>query len=256
VGLLFAVILLFGITWLGSGGMLFLAIGLYVSHARRSRLAGFALRPAAKPEEGPALLGGVVESGTDDEPGPAPPAGWRSKRAPPFTLVLQSGARVRIEPDEGRWSLAATFGPDRRHDEDADTVPAPDVHAGDTLYVRGPLRREMTPGVPGKGYREASTGWVMRGDLTFCSPAVIAAHARLAAIHRSWALRFAALFAIVHLVLPLLAGSPWGAFVAALLVMGAGVAYRNTVRRPLWASPATRPVLSAAQHAARRPTRR
>jgi len=200
--------LVFCIAWLGSGGMLGLAVGLYLHHARRSRLSGFALQPSASPEEGPALLRGLVERAEDDQ---ASPQERQSMHTRPFILVLRSGARVRVEPEEGKWSIDATVG---GAGHDADVYPEGIIGPGNVVYIRGTLKREDAPGK-----------WVMRGDLSFCSEAVIVALVHRAAFHRAWGLGLAALFALVYLVRPLGMKLPH-ALVALLVVIAAGVAYR------------------------------
>src|SRR4051812_43568800 len=98
-----------GAAALGLGARMGLAFGLYVHHRRRSRLVGFALHPSLSFEEGPALLGGTVDSAADESSGPvlavdvpALPARGQRMRARPFTLVLPSGAKIGVELEEGR----------------------------------------------------------------------------------------------------------------------------------------------------------
>lgn len=202
MGFASASFLFFGAAGLGLGGMLGLALGLYVHHARRSRVAAFSINPFGTMEEGPALLGGTVEVGDDEPPSPVlsvsvprPPAQGQQTYARSFTLALPSGATLRVEPEEGRWSLDTTFLPTAH---DGQTVYQAVVDPGDVVYVQGSLHREIDPRAAGKSYRDVARRWVLRGELSFCSAAVIAAHAQRAAFHRDWALGLGALFALVH----------------------------------------------------------
>ena len=235
MGLVTSAFVVFGAAALGLGAMTGLAVGLHVYHRRRSRLAGFAVRPSLSIEEGPALLGGTVHTAADESSGPvlaidvpARPARGQQMRARPFTLVLPSGAKIGVEVEEGRWSLDTTFVPTGRHGH---TVYEGIVEPGDVIYVRGSLRREMDPRAAGKGYRDVARRWVLRGDLAFCSAAVIAAHIDRAAFHRGWALTLGALFATVHLGLWAATQPPsrlglGTALLTVLLVLGVGIAYR------------------------------
>jgi hypothetical protein len=219
MGLASASFLVYGAAGLGLGGLWGLALGLYVHHARscretRGALAG-ATSPSGAREGGPALLAGVVEQAEEDLPGPvllvrvpAPPARGLSRWARPFTLALPSGAKVRIEPEHGRWSLDTTFVPVGA--VNAGDTPAPlgeetgyaaQVEPGDAVCVSGALHRDNDPRAAGRGYRDAARAWVMRGDLTFSSATVIAAHADRAAFHRRWATALGALGVVFHLLL-------------------------------------------------------
>jgi hypothetical protein len=225
---------LFGAAGLGLGGMLGLAFGLYVHHARRARVPRFALDPGIPFEEGPALLGGTVQSTEDEDPGavlavevPAPPARGQRRHGRPFTLVLPFGREIGVVPEEGRWSLDTTFVPALRQEQP--TYQA-SVHPGDVVYVRGSLRREVDPRAAGKSYRDVARRWVLRGDLDFSSAAMIAAHGRRAAFHGGWAQALAALFATVHLGLwsaaqPSSSLGSGSGLLALLLVVGVGVRY-------------------------------
>jgi hypothetical protein len=228
----------YGVAGLGLGGLWGLAAGLSVYHARASRVARYARGSRAEGhpiEEGTALLGGIVESADDEPSAPvlsvgvsALPASGRRSWARPFTLGLRSGAKVRVEPEEGRWSLDTTFFPVLRAGQ---TVYTALVEPGDVIYVRGSLHREHDRRAAGKGYRDAARAWVMRGELAFCSAAVLAAHAARAAFHRAWAVALGVLFATLHLGLWSVtdAASSLDAapvVLAVLAVLGAGSAYR------------------------------
>jgi hypothetical protein len=201
--------LAYGVAGLGLGGMCGLAAGLYVHHARRSRVAAYALAGGShRPmDDGPALLGGVVEARDDEELGPivwsdvevarprlddAPSARGSDMGARPFTLRLPSGAAVRVEPEEGRWSLDTTFVPVERGGR---TVYTASIRSGDELYVHGFLQRENDRRAAGRGYRDAARASVLRGELAFCSAAVVAAHAARARFHGRWASLLALAFA-------------------------------------------------------------
>jgi hypothetical protein len=225
----------YGVAGLGLGGLWGLAVGLSVYHARASRVARYALGDRYPIEEGPALLGGIVESGEDEPTTPvlsvgvsAPPGSGQRSWARPFTLALRSGAKVRVEPEEGRWSLDTTFVPISRSGR---TVYAALVEPGDVVYVRGSMFRENDRRAAGKGYRDAARAWVMRGDLAFCSAAVIAAHAARAAFHRAWAVGLGVLFATLHVGL-LSVTDPSSSLdvapvaLAVLALLAAGSAYR------------------------------
>lgn len=231
----------YGIAGLGLGGMWGLALGLYAHHARCCRVArgvvGRNPRGWGSPlEEGPALVGGAVELAEDEPPSPvlsvgvpAPPAKGQRLWARPFTLALGSGAKVRVEPEEGRWSLDTTFVPVEHEGERAYVAV---VEPGDELYVRGSLHRDTDPRAAGRGYRDVARAWVMRGDLMFSSKGVIAAHADRAAFHRTWAMGLGALFAGLHLAMWSAAASsasfgPGTGLSAVLAVLGVGLAYQR-----------------------------
>jgi hypothetical protein len=192
----------YAVAALGLGGMLALALGLSLHHVRRSRLPAYARRASAAVTEGPALLGGVVEADDDGSTGPvlsidfpAPPVQGRRTRARPFALRLPSGASIRVEPAEGRWSLDSTFVPTER---DGQTVYVALVEPGQFVYVAGTVGREIDPGVAGNGYRDVARTWVMRGDVDFSSAGVVARHAARARFHGQWAIGLAALQTALH----------------------------------------------------------
>ncbi len=198
----------FGVSLGGVGGLWAVAIALFAHHARRSRVARFAVGRGSAVTEGPVLLGGVVTI-PDDEPRPqaggAPvlqvTAGTaRDVRADavPFNLALPSGFAVRVEPEPGRWSLDTTFIAEQREEG---TVYEAAVRPGEIVYVRGTLARERDPRAAGHGYRDIARAWVLRGDLSFHAAAVIEAHAARAAFHRSWAVTLGVAFTVVNVVL-------------------------------------------------------
>jgi hypothetical protein len=243
MGLASASFLVYGAAGLGLGGLWGLALGLYVHHARSCRETRGALTGATSPsgarEGGPALLAGVVEQIDDDPPGPVllvrvsalSSRGGPSRWARPFTLALSTGDKVRVEPEEGRWSLDTTFVPVAQGEA---TGYAAQVEPGDAVFVSGALHRDTDPRAAGRGYRDAARAWVMRGELTFSSVEVIAAHRGRAAFHRRWAVALSALGVAFHLLL-WSATDPssgvshdTGAFsgaLAVLAVLGVGIAY-------------------------------
>jgi hypothetical protein len=158
---------------------------------------------------------------------PAPPGRGKRLRARPFTLALTSGTKVRVEPEEGRWSLDTTFVPVLKGGR---TVYSAKVMPGDVIYVRGALHRDTDPRAAGTGYRDAARAWVMRGDLTFSSATVIAAHAARASFHASWAMGLGAVGAAYHFLLWLVSGPTAGltagpGLLALLAVAGVAMAY-------------------------------
>jgi hypothetical protein len=195
----------YGVAGLGLGGMWGLATGLYVHHARRSRVSRRVadVGPSARgAEEDEALLGGVVESPDDDKQGPvlwtsvsAAPGRGKLLGGRPFMLALGSGAKVRVEPEDAHWSLDTTFVP---LDRGGHTVYSAVVRPGDEIFVRGALRREHDRLTAGRGYRDAARTWVMRGQLAFFSAAVVASHAARAAFHGMWALVIGVFFFLHH----------------------------------------------------------
>jgi hypothetical protein len=243
----------FLVTGLGLGGLWALALGLWAHHAGRARVARFARSARAGASradvrEGAALLGGVVTVGEDlgarhAAAAPAlrvahgaPPARGQYVEATPFVIAMPSGVAIRVEPEPGRWSLDATFvAADGAHGTVYEAV----VRPGDELYVRGTLQREHDPRVAGRGYRDLARAWVLRGDLAFCSAAVVKAHAARAAFHRGWALTLGVAFAGLSGLLasaharPAASGARGGVVaVIALGILGAAYAARAEATTP------------------------
>src|SRR5262249_30581410 len=159
VELLFVV---YGIAALALGGVLAAALLGWIHHARRSRLAAYVARPDAPIQEGTALLRGVVDVGEDERdpsaapaepvliieaPPGAPASSWRAL-ARAFRLKLPSGLTLRVEPEEGRWSLDTTFVSEDRPDG---PVYVTQIHPGDSVYVFGSMRREIDARSAGRG---------------------------------------------------------------------------------------------------------
>jgi hypothetical protein len=202
---------IYGIAGLGLGGLLGLALGLWLHHARRSRTPEYAERPSATIVEGPALLGGVVETDDDDLPSPvlavnlpaSTPGDLYAPTAPPyarpFALRLPSGALIRVLPEEGRWSLDTTFV---AAEHAGRAVYVAQIMPGAVVYVAGAVCREIDHRVAGKSYRDVARSWAVRApehrDLAFLSAAMVALHAERARFHRAWALGLGAAAAGLH----------------------------------------------------------
>jgi hypothetical protein len=198
----------------------------WARHARRSRVAAYVERAGDAMREGTALLYGRVGGLEPDEAALAlevPAEGtssalWRAS-ARPFELTLPSGASVRVEPEEGQWSLDTTFVPTS---DWGSAVYATEIRAGASVYVYGTLRREIDARSAGLGYRDAARAWVVRAapreGLRVSTEDVIARHAARARFHARWARRLGAAGAALGAFTAITWARPVGA-VAVLLVL-------------------------------------
>lgn len=162
------------------------ALRRWLRHRRTSRLSRFALEQGAPLEEGPTLVVGRVEHDGEslDDPA-ADPALDRVERGTTFWLAMPSGARVQLRLDEDRWSYDATFTPTA-----SGRLLVADLHAGDSVCVRGRLVREIDRSTTGAGYRNPSLAWVVRPDasgiIEVMAHSELVRHASRARYHAAW----------------------------------------------------------------------
>jgi hypothetical protein len=212
----------YGFAGLLSGGTLSLAVGLFASHRRRSRIADYALDASVPLVEGAALLVGVVESIEEGEDEPVITvelvrSGSLEITAVAFALRLPSGALVRVEPeaDHARLTLdqAYQLGPWSRGRTYCATI-----RPGERVHLHASLRRETDPHRAGSGYRDTAQVWTARAPLpsplAIVSPRMIELHAERARFHGRWALGLGALFVALNTVV-------LGPFHVAVLFAGA-----------------------------------
>jgi hypothetical protein len=202
------------------GAVLVTAIACALMHFLRARTASAAGRLKAPLAPGQVVLAGEVEASA--EPGPVVTLSieqtgresqsrngivtqlWtetgRRLSVRPFYMVLASGERVRVEPDD-RTQLAGRIEQTERLDP-ASRRRVVEVIPGANITVSGHLEHGHDPGTPGEGYRGSGAGFVLRappgGSLRISLASASRERSMRSVFHLRWAGVIALAFVTLH----------------------------------------------------------